>query len=272
MGVDNSGQIFAGTLELHCDHAFRDQLRGIGAQDVHTQDFVCFCIREHFDQPARVSACQGSAICGERKRACFVVAAGSLEFLLCLANPGNFRFRIDHPGHGVKMDMGRFAGDQFGNCHTFFGSLVRQHRAAHAVTNGPDAGSGGPGLVVDFDLARIRKLHTRAFIQQAFGVGLAADTDQQAVEDQLAFTILVFQGDGHLAVLNRSTFDQGAEADVQPLFLEFSRGLLTDILVCHRQEILQRFQQDDFGTQPIPHRAQFQADDTCADHAQRRGY
>ena len=62
-----------------------------------------------------------------------------------------------------------------------------------------------------------------------------------------------------------------AQPDVQPLLLELAQGVAGDLLVGQGQEILDRFQHDDFGTQPVPYAAQFQPDHARADHAQGLG-
>jgi len=56
VGMDDPGQVFAGALEFHCDHAFGDQLRGIGAENMDTEDFVSFRICQHFDQAGSLAA------------------------------------------------------------------------------------------------------------------------------------------------------------------------------------------------------------------------
>jgi hypothetical protein len=170
------------------------------------------------------------------------------------------------------MYVGGFARDQFGHRNAFLRGFVRQHRAAHAVPDGPDARRGRPGLLIDFDLAALGQFDARVIGEQAFGVGLASDADQQTVEGKLALAILVLDRHGDFLLLDLGALDQGVEPDVQPLFLEFTPGMLGDIPVRQRQKVRQGLQQDDLGTQAIPHRAQFESDDAGADDPQRLGH
>ncbi len=204
---------------------------------MNAQNFVRFLVRQHFYHSAGMSACQGSAVGGEGKRAGLVLNPGFLEFLFCFSDPGDFRLRVDNPWHGVEVNVGRFTGDQLGYGNTFLGCLVRQHRAAHAVTDGPDTRSGSFGLFIDLDLTPIVELYTRPLVQQALGIGLAANADQKAIEGQPALTILVFQRDAYLVFDDLRALDQGAEPDVQALLFEFPRSLFAHIPVSHRQKI-----------------------------------
>ena len=45
------------------------------------------------------------------------------------------------------------AGDELGDRDAFLETLVRQHRTAHAVTDGPHAIDAGVAMLVDFDHA-----------------------------------------------------------------------------------------------------------------------
>src|SRR6185437_3193279 len=98
---------------------------------------------------------------------------------------------VDDPRNGVEVDVARQAGDQFGNRDAFLEALVRQHRAAHAVTDRPDAIDAGVAVRVDFDLATLVDLDAGTFGQQALGGGATADSHQQLVHDQrtLAFGV-----------------------------------------------------------------------------------
>ena len=40
MGVANAGDVFAGSTEFHRSNGFGDELRGVGADDVHAKDAV----------------------------------------------------------------------------------------------------------------------------------------------------------------------------------------------------------------------------------------
>ena len=81
--------------------------------------------------------------------------AGGLQLLLGLADPGDLRRRVDHPGHGVEVDVAMLAGDALGDRDAFLLGLVREHRAAHDVADRPDVRQVGAAVVVDRDEAAL---------------------------------------------------------------------------------------------------------------------
>lgn len=80
--------------------------------------------------------------------------------------------------------MTMLAGDALGHGHALFLGLVREHRAAHDVTDGPDAGQVGLALVVDDDGTTLVELQAHRLAVQADGVGHAADGDDELVDRQ----------------------------------------------------------------------------------------
>ena len=86
--------------------------------------------------------------------------------------------------------MAGFAGDDLGDHDAFLETLVREHRAAHAVADGPDAFDAGPAVFVDDDAAAIVELDAGAFAERARGVGAAADRDEQLVDGERLLAVL----------------------------------------------------------------------------------
>ena len=97
-------------------------------------------------------------------------------------------------------------------------------------------------MIVHLDLASVGKFDPGILAEQARCESLAPDADQQPVKAVLAFTSGVFDGYGDFVLFHFGTFDQRAQAHVQSLFFEFTRGVLGDVLVCHRQEVRQGFE------------------------------
>src|SRR3546814_5869159 len=161
----------------------------------------------------------GAAERGEREAAGLVRRAVFLELLLGSADPGDFRLGVDHVGDGVVVDVAGQAGDQLGPADAFLDALVRQHRAAHAVSDRTHAVDDGVAVFVDLAHAALVELHAGAIGQQAAARGAAAARDPQLVDRGRMpavpvgvcydhFLLLPLAGDFGLDV-------PGAEADVQ---------------------------------------------------------
>ena len=167
------------------------------------------------------------------------------------------------------MDLGRLAGDQFGHRDAFFRGLVRQHRSAHAVADGPHAGRAGARLFVDFDLAALGQRDAAVGVEQALGVRAAPTADQQAVEHHLVLFAADLDRYPDLTLRDLGAEHFRAQADVEFLFAELAQRLLRDVGVGQRQEVGQGLEQRDLRAEPVPDRAEFQPDHAGADHAQR---
>ncbi len=78
-------------------------------------------------------------------------------------------------GNRLVVDLAVAAGDEVGHHDALLLALVRQHRAAHAVADRPDALRAGAALIVDLDEAALIELDAGARGQQIARVGTAAD-------------------------------------------------------------------------------------------------
>src|SRR5947208_16291727 len=88
-------------------------------------------------------------------------------------------------------------GDALGHRHALFFRLVREHGTAHHVTDRPHAGEIRAALLVHGDEAAL-ELEADAFAVEAFGVGDAADRDDEPIENRalrLALRVGVFDRD-----------------------------------------------------------------------------
>ncbi len=130
-------------------------------------------------------------------------------------------------------------------------------------------------MPVDLDLAAVGDLDARTFGQQVLGGSLAAHGHQQLVHGQGLLASGVGVAQQHLlgiaAAGDLGLADLGAQLDVQTLLLEFLQCGLGHFGIGQRQEVRQRFENGDFGTQTLPHAAQLQADDAGADDGQTLG-
>src|SRR5690606_38898509 len=239
---------------------------------VHAQHAISLGVRQDLHEAGRLGHGHGSAIGREREAAGLVGDAFFLELLLGLADPGQLRLGVDDPRDGLEVDVAGQAADQLGNRDAFLEALVRQHRAAHAVTHGPDPVDAGVAVLVDLDPATLVELHAGVVGQQALRCRLATDRHQQLVEHQGLLAVLAGVGDVDFlalgAVLDLGLADLGADPDVQALLLELAGGNPGDLGIGGGQEAVDRFQHGDLSAQALPYAAQLQADDAGADHPQ----
>jgi len=71
--------------------------------------------------------------------------------------------------------MTSLASHQLGNHNAFFMCLVRQHRAANHVANGPDAWQIGLTVAIHFNHATLIQLEANTFSVQTIGIRNATD-------------------------------------------------------------------------------------------------
>src|SRR5690606_4111293 len=130
------------------------------------------------------------------------------------------------------------------------------------------ARNAGFTLIVDEDEAALVQRHTTVGGQQVGSHRAAADGDNQFVEGQLLLAGGVSKGHGDLLLLHFAAGHAGTQTDIQTLLAEDLQGFFGDLLVGSSKELVHGFQHGHFGTQAGPYRAQLQADNASADHAQ----
>ena len=157
----------------------------------------------------------------ERHLASLVGHAFSLELLLGLADPGDFRRGVDDPRNGVEIAVTGLTSHQLGNHDAFFMRLVGQHRTTNDVANRPDAWQVGLAVAIDFDHATCVQLQANALGIQTVGVRHTTDGDDQAIGIQLLFlAILVGVSDGNRLLGCLDVADLDTHLDVQTLLGE----------------------------------------------------
>ena len=85
----DAANVFAAGLEGHGDSSLGNEFAGHGANDMHTQNFVGFCMRKELDQPGGVAQRARAAIGHKGEGASLVGHAIGLELLFGLAHPGD---------------------------------------------------------------------------------------------------------------------------------------------------------------------------------------
>ena len=127
--------------------------------------------------------------------------------------------------------MARLAGNDLGDGHAFLETLVRKHRATHAIADCPNAFDAGVAMFVDNDATAIIEFDAAVFREQIVTERATANCDQQLVDHDFLFTLGGGVGDMHTVFLDFGAAHLAAQLDVQTLLLEFARGDLGDFRI-----------------------------------------
>src|SRR5690606_12952934 len=180
--------------------------------------------------------------------------------------------RVDHAGDQIVIDRGFLAGDALGHHYALFHALMRQHRAAHDIADCINAGHFRFAILVDKNQPALIERDTAVGCEQALALRTAANSDNKLVEHFLLLALGIGVADRNLSILHFTASHAGAEADIQPLLGQRALRVLGDLAIHHRQKFLECFQHHDLRADTRPHAAEFEADDTGADHAQTFGH
>ncbi len=190
MRMDDPRKILARTLELHRDDTLGDELGNIRADEMTAENPIRLRMRDDFHETRGLIHRNSAADGGERERSRLVRNAFVLALLLGLADPRDLGFRVDDPRNRLHVHVPRLARDDLGDGDAFLESLVREHRPAHAVADGPDAFDAGPAMLVDFDAATLIEPDASAFAERAGRERATADRDEQLVDGELLLAVL----------------------------------------------------------------------------------
>ena len=156
MPEDSQRQVLGTGPELHRNHYLLHQIRRGRADNMATQDTVGLSMGNQLYHAFRVICCQRAATCCEREHAGFIRYAVGGQFLLRSAHCSDFRVRIDDGRYAVIVHFGLLACNTFHDHNAFFRTFVRQHRAAHYITDRIDMGRLGFTVAEGPDEARAR--------------------------------------------------------------------------------------------------------------------
>src|SRR5690606_6436240 len=202
------------------DHGLGDQLARHRADDVHAENVVVLAVRDDLRETRRLLQRLRAPVDRERKGADLVPAPALLHLLLGQADPRDLGGRVDHGWYRPVIDLRSVPRDQLGDHHAFLGALVREHRTADDVADGPDVAGRRPAAVIDLHEAALVELDAGVRPEQTFRVRPAADTHDQLVDLELLALAAALVA--HLDAFGRDlrARDLGAEPHVETLPLE----------------------------------------------------
>ncbi|MCY1443479.1 hypothetical protein D9M71_598970 [compost metagenome] len=215
----------------------------------------------------------GPAVGGEGKLADLVGTSFGLELLFGLADAGQFRTGVDHPGDEVVVDLMGLAGDPLDAGHRFVFGLVREHRAGGDVTDNPDPWHRRAVVLIG-EHAALVGFQADIFQAQALGIRTTADSDQHIVRLQ-AFTGTAggrFQAQADTLRRGGGLSDLAAQLETDALLGQCALQGFGGLFVGTGADAVKVFDHGDLTPQTPPYRTQLQADHASADHHQVLGH
>ena len=138
---------------LDGQHALRNHLTRIRADDVNAQYTIRLGISNELDHAVRLEIRLGARIGGEGEGARLVFDAGGLDFGFVLPDPRHFGMRVHDGRDGAVVDVAVAFGDVFDGRDGFFFRFVRQHGPEGAVADDADVWELGAVFLVDYQAA-----------------------------------------------------------------------------------------------------------------------
>lgn len=135
MSVSRPRNILCASTVLHREHSLGDHLSSVGPDDVDTEDLVGLLLGDELDHTLAVLVGLCSRVGGEGEFSNLVLDTGSLELLLCSADPCDFGVGVDDGGDGSVVDMtvARFDVFNSGDTCTNKRSEIKERRRREKV-------------------------------------------------------------------------------------------------------------------------------------------
>ena len=268
MDVTGAGEIFAAGGEGNRDGGFVDEVAGVGSDDVDPFEAIGFGVGEDFNGAFDLAEGAGATVGAKGKNAFAILEARVFELFFGLTDRSDFGVGIDDAGDGIVIDMAVTGDELFDASDPLLLGFMSEHGAGDDVADGVDTFSTGGETFVDRNEAFFMELDADAFQAEVVGVGDASDGDEDAIADD-GFGALA--ADDALVVAHFGGGDASVQAELEALFFKEFTGLFGDFGIHAREDAVEKFEDDDFGAEPIPNRTQLEADVTGADDDQSFG-
>lgn len=188
VSVASASNILSAGTVLNGQHTLSNHLTSVRANNVDTENPVSLLVGDELDHTLSVEVGLGTRVGGEGEGSDVVLAAGSLNLLLGLTNPGGLRVGVHDGGDGGVVDVAVSALDILNSGDTLLLSLVRKHGTKGHITDGTDVGDLGAVLLVNDDAATLVNLDPNVLEAEAFGVCAATDGDK----DDVGIKLIIF--------------------------------------------------------------------------------
>ena len=196
---------------------------------MHAEHAIRLGIGENFDEALGVAHRACAPVGGERKFSDIVARAALFELFFRRAHSGDLRHRVDDARDRLVVHVACLSSDDLRNGDTFVFGLVREHRPAHDVANGVDAGHARRELRVDRHTAAIKR--DAEFLEsQSLCVRHASRCDEYFVRvDGLRLAARDgFEGNARGLPLHHNPGDLARHVELEALLLQHALELLAD--------------------------------------------
>ncbi len=248
VGVNGGVNVVDGRFQREGEAHFGNQIGGIFADDVGTEDFAVFFAKEEFDEAFGLTAGLGFAEGLVRKFSNFVFHTFLLERAFGFSDGSDFRVAVGAAGELVDaLDVMTLDEDSFDALHGFKACGVGEPGRSGDVTDGVDAVDGSLVAVVDFDPTAIGECG----LLSAGKDGGDANGDETGLGGDFLGAFVVFDGDGDGSAVVLGADDLGAgKAFHASLDVALGDGV-ADFIVFDGKEAGHHFNQSDFGAKAV---------------------
>src|SRR6478735_890930 len=263
MRVRSACDVLRRSAEFDRCYGFGDQVARVSPEDVHSENAIGVLVRQDFHAAVRGTERARATVGHERKYAFLVGHVRRFELVLRFAHRGDFRVRIYDARDRVVVDVAIASHDVLDAGDSLFLRLVREHRAAHDVANGVEAGNVGAKVIVDRDSSARIELDAYGVQAEPSGVRNATDRDQYAIALDVRLPLHAHE---HPLAIAASAGDLRSQAKLDALLGEDTLGFFRNVRVHARQDALEVFEDGDFGAQTVPNRPEFEPNVAGSDH------
>src|SRR5947207_15737089 len=266
VGVDVATELPRIALEELCQRRLRDELGGVGPNDVRAQHLAGLGVGDDLDEAARLAVDLRAPDRREWKAANLYLVPVVASLLFGEADRGDLRVRVSAPGDQVLLHRSHpltcnvLRGDD-----AFMRGCVRKQITADDIPDGVDGFDGRAHPLVDLDESVRVRLDADLLQAELLRDGGPSHGHQQLLGPDLSLVGLY--ADPVACFLRAAHLDSKPAVDAR--LLERGEHLLRDVLVLERHQTIERLEQSHLDAELVVERRELDPDCAGADDADR---
>jgi hypothetical protein len=262
VGVDGGVDVVDGGFQGKGEAHFGDEVGGILANDVGSEDFAVFFAEEEFYEAFGLAAGLGFSEGLVREFPDLVFDAFFLEGAFGLSDGSNFRVAIGAAGELLDaLDGVAFDEESFDTLHGFEAGGVGEPGRSGDITDGVNAVDGSLIAVVDLNPAAIGESRLLSSGKD----GGNANGDEAGLGGDFLGAFVVFDGDGDGGSIILGADDFGAGEAFDAGFVEALGDGVADFIVFDGKEVGHHFDEGHFGAKAVVDVGKLDSDSAAAD-------